>query len=370
MNWEEIYKKIEEKLTAECERNDHKIPYISQNGSYKNMREETPSWWTNGFWAGLLWQMYHAGKNPLFREMAEQSETVMDQILEDFVGLHHDVGFQFLLSSAANYRLTGNERAKVRALHAATLLAGRFNPNGNFIRAWNKKDQNNMTGWIIIDCLMNLPLLYFASEELDDPRFAEIANRHADTAMRVLQRPDGSCNHIAVLDPVTGEVQEKPAGQGYGKGSSWSRGQAWAIYGFALAFAHTGNEDYLNAAKRTAHYFIANVTLTGNASLCDFRAPENPAYWDMSAAACAACGLLQLAELVPELEKGLYYRHAERILEALTEFCDFDPDTDGILQKCTVAYGRAEDTHASIIYGDYFYTEAVLRLINKSFLIW
>lgn len=90
----------------------------------------------------------------------------------------------------------------------------------------------------------------------------------------------------------------------------------------------------------------------------------------MSAAACAVCGLLEIAECVAEGEKKLYYRHAERMLQALTEHCDFDPESDGILQMSTAAYGRKEDMHASIIYGDYFYTEAVLRLLNKSFLIW
>lgn len=370
MNWEEIYEKIEQKLTEECIRNNGKIPYIVKDGTYNNMLEENPSWWTNGFWAGILWQMYHAGNNPLFRETAEQSEDIMRQILETFTGLHHDVGFQFLLTSAANYRLTGNEKARVQALHAATLLAGRFNPNGGFIRAWNDKNGNDMTGWMIIDCLMNLPLLYFAESELHDPRFTEIANRHADTAMEVLQRPDGSCDHIAILNPVTGEVMEKPAGQGYGEGSSWSRGQAWAIYGFALAFAHTGNTAYLDASKRTAHYFIANVTLNGGLSLSDFRAPEEPVYLDLSAAACAVCGLLELADIVPEFEKRLYYEHAVQILEALTKYCDFDSQTDGILQKCTAAYGRLEEMHAPIIYGDYFYVEAVLRLLGKSFLIW
>ena len=370
MKWEDIYKQIESKLEAECLRNDGKIPYIVRDGRYNNMLEENASWWTNSFWAGLLWQMYHAGGNPLFRRTAEQSEAVMDQILEDFMGLHHDVGFQFLLSSAANYRLTGNERARVRALHAASLLAGRFNPKGGFIRAWNKRDQTDMTGWIIIDCLMNLPLLYFAAEELQDPRFSQIADCHADTAMRVLQRPDGSCAHIAILDPQTGEVLEMPAGQGCGEGSSWSRGQAWAIYGFALAFVHTGNMAYLDASKRTAHYFIANTSLSQDLSLSDFRAPEEPVCWDMSAAACAACGLLELSRAVPERESSLYRRHGERLLEALTGQCDFNPDRDGILQNCTAAYGRKEDMHASIIYGDYFYIEGVLRLLNKEFHIW
>ena len=365
MNWNEIYDKIDKKLMAECSRHSGKIPYIAKNGIYNDMLKDDPSFWTNGFWAGLLWQMYHASKKEGYRNTAEESDR--------YLGLHHDVGFQYLLSSGANYRLTGNEKARTQALHAATVLAGRFNPTGNFIRAWNRKKGNDaidVTGWLIIDCLMNLPLLYFASQEYGDPRFSQIAMLHTDTALRVLQRPDGSCNHIAGLDPATGELLETPGGQGYTDGSSWSRGQAWAIYGFALAFRHTKKQEYLDAAKRTAHYFLANVALTGYLSLSDFRAPKEPVYWDLSASTCAACGLLELSELVCGYEKELYRCHAERILAAVTEHCDFDPETDGMVQNCTVTYGHLEDTHASVIYADYFYTEAVLRLLNKSFLIW
>lgn len=370
MNWEEIYQKLWTKLQAECIRNTGRIPYAARDGAYNDMWKENPSWWTNGFWAGLMWQMYHAGKEERFLETARQSERLMDHILEEFTGLHHDVGFQFLLSSAANYRLTGDKRARVRALHAATLLAGRFNPQGGFIRAWNQKDGEDTAGWMIIDSLMNLPLLYFAAEELKDPRFAQIAIRHTDTAMRVLLRPDGSCNHIAVLDPDTGEVLKTPGGQGYEPGSSWSRGQAWAVYGFALAYGHTGKTAYLDAAKGAAHYLIANTALEGDLTLCDFRAPKEPVYWDMSAAACGACGLLELARVVPEAEKRLYARHGERMTEALTARCDFDPARDGILGDCTAAYWREEEKHVPLIYGDYFYTEAVLRLLGKNFLIW
>lgn len=132
-------------------------------------------------------------------------------------------------------------KSRIRAMHAATLLAGRYNPNGRFLRAWN----GDKTGWMIVDCLMNLSLLYWASDETGDPRYAEIAQNHADTALRVLLRPDGSCNHIAVLDPVTGELTGAPAGQGYAPGSSWSRGQSWAVYGFALSAKHTGEARYL-----------------------------------------------------------------------------------------------------------------------------
>lgn len=365
---QELYEKIDKKLLAECGRMGDKIPYIPVNGHYEtDMGEKNLSWWTNGFWAGMLWQMYHAGGNESYRNMAEKTELAFDRALELFEGLHHDVGFMFLHTAVADYRLTGNERSKVRGLHAANLLAGRFNPIGEYIRAWNR----DMPGWMIVDCLMNIPLLYWAEKETGDPRFSYIANRHAYKALEVLLRKDGSCNHIAVFDPATGELLECPAGQGYAPGSSWSRGQAWAIYGFALAFLHTGDVVYLDGAKQAAHYFIANVAQTGYVSLVDFRAPKEPVYWDTTATACAACGLLQLAELVSEFEKDLYYESAKKMLSALEEkHCNWNIEEDGILQNGTAAYERMDETHVPIIYGDYFFVEGILRLMKKDFLIW
>lgn len=360
-----IYEKIDQKLQKECERLGEAIPYIPENGSYTDMREENRSFWTNGFWAGMLWQMYHSNKNPIYKATAEQSEVSFDKAMEEFEGLHHDVGFQYLHTAVADYRLTGNPKSRTRALHAADVLAGRYNAAGKFIRAWNK----DMTGWMIIDCLMNIPLLYWASEETKDPRFAFVADEHAHTAMRLLLRGDGSCNHIGILDPITGEGLEYPAGQGYASGSSWSRGQAWAIYGFALAALHSGQKEYLDAAKQVAHYFIANVCRTGYVSYVDFRSPKEEVYWDTTATACAACGLLQIAKMVPELEKDLYYDSAIEMILALEEkHCDWDPSHDGILLNGTVAYGR--QVHVPIIYGDYFFVEAILRLREEAFLIW
>ena len=363
-----IFERIDKKLEAECWRVGERIPYTTRNGLYEtDMREENLAWWTNGFWAGMLWQMYHATGNEEYCRTARYSEEAFDKALEEFEGLHHDVGFQFLHTAVADYRLTGSKRSRIRGLHGAALLAGRFNGNGNYIRDWNKE----LPGWLIVDCLMNIPLLYWAAEETGDPRFAYVADQHAHTAIRLLVREDGSCNHIAVCDPATGELLELPGGQGYGAGSSWSRGQAWALYGFALAYRHTGKKEYLDTAKKVAHYFIANVAATGYVSLCDFRAPKEPVYWDTTAAACGACGLLEISEAVGELEKALYYDSAVKILIALEEkHCDWDVHKDSIVQDGTEAYGRENGIHIPIIYGDYFFVEGILRLLGKSFMIW
>jgi unsaturated chondroitin disaccharide hydrolase len=312
--------------------------------------------------------MYHAAGNEIYRSRAEAVEKRLDEALEAYEGLHHDVGFMWLHSSVANYRLTGNRESCRRALHAANLLAGRYNPVGRFIRAWN----GDRCGWIIIDTLMNLPLLYWASRETGDPRFSFIAQGHADTAMNVIVRPDGSCNHIAILSPETGGCLETPGGQGFASGSSWSRGQSWAVYGFALSSRHTGVKKYLDTAKNAAHYVIANLARNLWLPLADFRSPQEPRKYDSTAAMISACGLLEIASQTGEYEKALYADSAVAILRACEEaFADWDPEKDGIVGKGTTAYHDGPDyTEVPIIYGDYFFVEAVLRLLGKDFLIW
>ncbi len=364
-----VYRKLEGKIAKECGRMGERIPYIAENGKYqKDMGEKNITWWTNGFWGGLLWQLYHATGKQLYRQEAMRLEERLDRAFGVYENLDHDVGFMWMHTSVANYRLTGNDKSLARGLYAANILAGRFNVLGNYIRAWN----GDRAGWMIVDCLMNLSLLYWATEETGDPRFAAIARLHADTAAAKLLRSDGSCSHIAILDPMTGELEELPAGQGYAEGSAWSRGQAWAVYGFAISYAHTKEQKYLDAAKRVAHFFLANAALTGYLPLCDFRAPREPIYYDSTAGVCAVCGLLEIAKYVPELEKVLYEQSALKMLKAMEEnFCNWKEEEDGILGMGKVAYHeQGENQQMPIIYGDYFLTEAVLRLLEKDFFIW
>lgn len=368
--WAEgVFEKLKTKLAAECSRLEGIIPYIPQDGHYRDIDTgEGIFWWTNGFWPGLLWQMYHAAGDEGYRKSAEAVEKRLDAALEGFEGLHHDVGFMWLHSAVANYRLTGSRESRRRGLHAANLLAGRYNPQGKFIRAWNL----DRTGWIIIDCMMNVPLLYWAAKEQADPRFRMIAQSHADTALNALVRPDGSCNHIAVLDPETGACLETPGGQGYAPGSSWSRGQSWGLYGFALSFRHTGERRYLDAAKGIAHYVIANLAQNQWLPPVDYRSPPEPVIYDSTAAMIGACGLLEIAGHCGEYERDLYAGAALRTLQACeAAFADWDAARDGVMGKGTGQYhGGPKDTEVPIIYGDYFFTEAVLRLLKKDFLIW
>jgi len=371
MNLNETLTKIIAKIEAQTARMGETIPYIpADNGMYKDV--DSIYWWTNGFWAGILWQLYNATQNDTFKTTAESTERRLDAALDGFENIDHDAGFLWLHTAGANYRLTGNKRSERRLLHAATLLAGRYNPHLKIIRAWNEQWMRgyDSTGGAIIDTMMNLPLLYLASEITKDPRFKIIAINHADTMLEHMIRPDSSVNHQLVFDINTAELIANPGGQGYESGSSWSRGQAWAIYGYALSYRHTGEVRYLDAAKRVAAYFMENASLTDYVPLLDFRAPSEPVYYDTTAGAIAACGLLEIAEFVGDFEKDLYKKNAEMLIAAIDEkWCDYDINTDGIVDGGSASY-HDKKHHEKIIYGDYFFIEAVLRMLGKDFLIW
>ena len=369
--WQDAIEKVKGKMEWVSEKSREKIPYTTVNGTHDDRSGADKSfspdlgiyWWTNGFWGGMMWMMYQETGEERYAQIARFSEKAMDWCLQDFYGLHHDVGFMYLPTAVLDYRLTGSPDARRRGLHAANLLAGRFNPVGKFIRAWNEENRpgEDVRGWAIIDCMFNIPLLYWASEETGDPRFKHIAMMHADTVMEHFVRKDGSVRHIVEFDPETGERLRDYGGQGHALGSSWTRGQSWGMYGFLMSYLHTGKQEYLDTCKKIAHYFCANIPEDGLIPV-DFRQPKEPYWYDDTAAAIAACGLLELAKAVPEYERNMYRRAALKLLRALYEnHCDFTEDNDCILMKCTGAY-HDERHEYPIIYGDFFFMEALFKL--------
>lgn len=361
---DETWEKIDKKLSRVAIKSRNKIPYTTINGTHDNKIDTSPEWWTNGFWGGMMWLMYIATKNEDYRITAETSEKLMDKALKLYKELHHDVGFMWNILSGVSYRYTGNEDSKTRFLYAASVLASRYNIKGKYIRAWNADHD----GWTIIDCMMNIPMLYRASYEIGDDRFKYIAIEQANMTMRDHIRPDGSVVHIVSHDHETGEVIETFAGQGYAVGSSWSRGQAWAIYGFVLSYIHTGIQEYLDTAKKVAHYFISCIC-DDYLPKVDFRAPESPVMYDSTAGACAACGLIEIAKCVPEHEKKIYINAAIKLLKAMEkEFCNWSEEEDAILMMGTERYTGG--IHMPIIYGDYFFVEALYKLRGNDFLAW
>ncbi|PZD96857.1 glycosyl hydrolase [Paenibacillus sambharensis] len=354
----EVWSKLEEKVDRMASQLGDRCPHAAgADGKY----DDNPAgWWTSGFWPGILWLMYDINGKAHLRELAWKWDETIEAVMNTSLKLDHDVGFQFLNTAVMKYWITGDKEAQRRGIAAANYLAGRFNPVGNYIRAWN----DNLSGWAIVDCSMNLSLLFWASEETKDPRYKHIAMKHADTVLQCFIRPDGSCNHIVNFNPETGEMVESIGGQGYGPESAWSRGQSWALYGMANTYRYTKDIRYLDASKRVAHYFLASLP-EDHVPYWDFRVPNQEGEpRDTSAAAIAASGLLELAELVPQEESSLYYRSACRIHEALTEqYGTWDmPDHEGILLGGTSHKPANANVNVSLIYGDYYYVEALAKL--------
>lgn len=367
---------------------DH-FPHVAEQGEYDRREAE---WWTAGFWPGLLWLVQSTPssltlateadsaydkemstgeqateRSSALSSWAESCEVQLEQCLHDPEKVDHDLGFTWLLSGVAHYRLSGNTESRRRGLLAANLLAARYNVRGRYIRAWNfGSPLMDTRGVAIIDSMMNLPLLYWASKETGDPRYQALAMEHADTVAKEFVREDHSICHAVEFDPWTGEKLKEHGGQGFAPGSAWARGTAWALHGFTLSYAYTGEQRYLDIAKQTAQFFLTELG-EEIVPFWDFRAPdEHRIAWDSSAAAIAASGLLELARHVPENEQSFYQRAGELIVRGLYEqFSSKEIGGEGLIAKGTVHYPEQKYLNVSIIYGDYFFAEALVKLQGK-----
>lgn len=367
MSWtDEALKQCLDKIEQNIDGIGEHFPHVAYDNVYN---DQGPTFWVAGFWPGLLWLRYQATRDEKALELARKLEDLMDPVLDGFLTLHHDVGFMWLPSAVIDYKLTGNEASRVRGLKAASHLAGRFNLAGQFIRAWTSEVNPESTGWAIIDCLMNLPLLFWASKELQDPRFYQIAKAHIETVRTKFVRDDATVPHIVSFDPYTGEKIENLGGQGYSGDSVWSRGQSWALYGFSIAYRETGDLEYLKVAEAIGDWIWEHLP-EDLVPYWDFSAPEETRYArDSSAAACMASGYLELSNLEKDEEKKARYQdRAEQMLKSLLEnYADFSDENQGILQKGTVSFPDDRHINVPIIYGDYFLLEALMKLTNPDF---
>lgn len=364
----DVSKKIKEKMKVVAERSSGIIPYTTNNGRFDD-RTKDICWWTNGFWGGMMWQLYTATKDPIYKKLAVENEKKLDENLMNPFGMDHDSGFKWLPTAGADYRLTGSEKSFNRVFLAAENLAGRFNPKGNYIRAWNDNKDGSRAGTAIIDCMMNLPLLYFAYEETKDPRFLNIALKHADSTLKNFIREDYSSIHIGIYDPSTGAFLRSEGGQGMKEGSSWTRGQSWAVYGFTLSYIHTKKKKYLNAAEKIADRFIERIPKNYIIPV-DFDQPKSCKFEDACAASIVSCGLIELSKVCAKGKKDKYLETAKKLLKTLSEErAVFDTSTDNILTYCSASYGEKNHNYP-IIYADYFFIEAVFKLTGEGLFIW
>ena len=330
--------------------------------------------WVSGFWPGLLWLCHLHSKDPMFSRAARVHSGILRQLLETPERHDHDLGFQFSLSNVAEYRISGDETAREAALTAAASLLSRFVEKGGYLRAWN---DNHMLGEAtrgkaIIDSLENLPLLFWAAQELDDERYYLSAKRHAETLAQHIVRDDFSTYHTFDFDPDSGEPLRGMTFQGFSDESCWSRGQAWAIHGYTQVFMYTGEQQFLNLAKSLAGYAIERLD-TQQVPPWDFSQADVPnAPRDSSAGAIMAAGFRHIAALCPHKSEADNFRNAaQNLLRALHRQCDHSNDTNapGLLSD-GAADVRRDLYNLVLPYGDYFYTEAWLRCIGHEDFFW
>jgi unsaturated chondroitin disaccharide hydrolase len=312
--------------------------------------------WTSSFFTGMALLAWRETENKYFlnqtlRLVAPYREKVFARNLDT----HHDLGFLYSLYSVALYKLTGDPAHRETGLRAAEVLSWRFNEKGDFIRAWGRLDTTEQANMAIIDCLMNLPLLYWATQETGEKKYRDIAVRHANMVLQYFVRPDDSVCHAFRFDLKTGQPLGPDNVCGNSRDSYWSRGAAWAIYGFALSYRYTRDEKYLAVAVRLAQKFIAQLDREV-VPLWDFRLPAGaPPVRDASAAVIAVCGFQELAQHHAADPAILKAKHALLNRVCSPDYLNLSDDCPAVLKN---AYGN-KNAYSS--WGDYFLMEALSR---------
>ncbi|ELS50408.1 putative Unsaturated glucuronyl hydrolase [Streptomyces viridochromogenes Tue57] len=317
--------------------------------------------WVGGFWPGALWMAWLHSKDAAFRTWALASARKLAPRRHD-TGTH-DLGFLFYPSWVTAWRLTGDDRWRTGALQAADSLIQRYNPRGRFIRAWGALDDPKNAGRVIIDTMMNLDLLAFASRQTGDEKYLDIAVEHARTTQRVFPRPDGSTPHVYDFDPDSGAPIGPNTVQGYSPTSCWSRGQAWGLYGFTTMYRRTGNPEFLATARALADFAVGALS-PDHVPVWDYRAPQQPHdIKDASAGAIMACGLLDLSTATG---RPAYREVALRLLTALSETCltRNSARADAVVARCTRNRPAEDGIEISLPYADYYLLEGILRVLR------
>ncbi|NMP27308.1 glucuronyl hydrolase [Rahnella sp. SAP-1] len=330
--------------------------------------------WTTSFWTGQLWLAWEMSGDEKFRHMAERHVRSFGLRIAGRVDTNtHDLGFLYTLSCVAAWRLTGNRQARGFSLLAAEALLERFHAKAKIIQAWGDLRDPEQAGRMIIDCNMNLPLLYWASEQSGDMRFAQAAYDHVSQAARYLIREDSSTYHTYYMDSLTGAPLYGNTQQGYADDSCWSRGQAWGIYGFTLSYLYTGDQALLEHAKRLANYFLNRLPKDG---IChwDLALNGTDALRDSSAAAIAVCALLELSKQLPVIDahRKSYEIAARHMMSSLTRsyLTRLEDKGTGLLNHSVYHYASNKGVDECSIWGDYFYVEALVRMTQSWKLYW
>ena len=333
----------------------------SVNGIYPAVPNDVG--WIQGFWSGMLWLAYEFTNEMKYKNVALSQVDDFYERIKNRLGVdHHDMGFLYIPSCVAAYKLTKNEKAKEAAIMAADHLCSRYHEKGRFIQAWGdpKKKEDYR---LIIDCLLNIPLLFWTAKITGEEKYKEIATAHLETSVNVLIREDGSTFHTFFFDPQTGEPKYGETHQGYAADSIWARGQAWGIYGLALAYKNTRNPEYITMFNKVTELFISHLP-KDNIPAWDLIFTDTETLKDTSSAAIAVCGILEMSRNCKVSDSFL--DAASNMMEALQNSC-YTKDisnSNGILKHAVYAMPQNIGVDECNIWGDYYYMEALMRYNN------
>lgn len=335
---------------------------INKDGSLKLVESHD---WTSGFFPGCLWYLYEYTKDDKWKKSAEFFTHNVEQ--EQFNGGTHDMGFKMFCSYGNGYRLTANEKYKDILLQSAKTLSTRFNPKIGCIRSWDHYKSN----WqypVIIDNMMNLELLFWASKVSGDSTYYKIAVTHANTTMKNHFRDDYSTWHVVNYDSVTGKVISKETHQGYSNESCWSRGEAWALYGYTMCYRETKDRSYLIQAQHIAEYILTNKNLPQDMiPYWDYNAPNIPNEERDASAAAIMCSAFYELSSYDGNEKEKYRSAADKILTSLSSpnyMSEKGENENFILMHSVGSKPANSEVDVPLIYADYYLLEANLRRLK------
>lgn len=330
--------------------------------------------WTNGFWTGELWLGYEYTNEETMKKLAQANDrSFLDRVKKRIELDHHDLGFLYTPSCMAEYKLLHTPEAKEASILAADKLIERYQEVGGFIQAWGELGKPEHYR-LIIDCLLNIQLLFWASEQTGDPKYAQMATQHFYTSANNVIRDDASAFHTFYFDPKTGEPLKGVTRQGYSDDSAWARGQAWGIYGIPLTYRFVKDEDCFGLFKGMTNYFLNRLP------------KDHVSYWDLifgdgsghsrdsSATATAVCGMHEMLKHLPEVDSDkLTYKYAmHAMLRSLIDNYANREIKPGrpLLLHGVYSWHSGKGVDEGNIWGDYYYLEALIRFYKDWELYW
>ena len=334
---------------------------LNSDGSLKTIPSKD---WCSGFFAGSLWLASDLCGDTAMQKLARLYTVPLEK--EKFNNETHDMGFKMMSSYGQGYRITKDPAYREILIQSAKTLTTRFNEKIGALRSWD----HNRNKWqfpVIIDNMMNLELLFWASKQTGDQLYYNIAVKHAETTLANHFRADNSSYHVVDYDTITGAVIQKNTHQGFSDDSAWSRGQAWGLYGYTMCYRETGIVSFLYQAQKIADFILHHPNLPEDkVPYWDFDAPATPSRpRDVSAAAITASALYELAQYVPQ-KKDYYILSADQMLKSLSEIYASKPGENKgfLLGHSTGSFPHHSEIDVPINYADYYYLEALVRQSN------